>query len=248
MTSGRSNRPNPNASGARSSRRRSFFFPHRLLQVLGRRVGKAISAMLLGSGTGLCCNCRHRRGVFCLGDRRYVGLLLGEVGLGGVMSEFEHIRHKPADALPQPRGIVLVVAPLRSNVNLSRIARLAGCAGISRLYQCGPGKIDREIARDSLEVLQVVQRRTIEPVLEELHREGYWRVGLEQATGAKCLFDYPFPEKVALVIGNERLGIEAGALRLLDDVVEIPVYGKPLSYNVATATTMAVYEYMRQHR
>jgi tRNA G18 (ribose-2'-O)-methylase SpoU len=186
-------------------------------------------------------------GVFCLGDRRYVGFM-GSGRRGGEMSDFEHIRHKPADALPQPRGIVLVVAPLRSNVNLSRIARLAGCAGISRLYQCGPGKIDREIARDSLEVLQVVQRRTIEPVLEELHREGYWRVGLEQATGAKCLFDYPFPEKVALVIGNERLGIEAGALRLLDDVVEIPVYGRPLSYNVATATTMAVYEYMRQHR
>jgi tRNA G18 (ribose-2'-O)-methylase SpoU len=181
-----------------------------------------------------------------------IGVMLGFCWLwlcgGGEMSEFEHIRHKPADALPQPRGIVLVVAPLRSNVNLSRIARLAGCAGISRLFQCGPGKIDREIARDSLEVLQVVQRRTMEPVLEELHREGYWRVGLEQATGAKCLFDYPFPEKVALVIGNERLGIEAGALRLLDDVVEIPVYGRPLSYNVATATTMAVYEYMRQHR
>jgi tRNA G18 (ribose-2'-O)-methylase SpoU len=35
-------------------------------------------------------------------------------------------------------------------------------------------------------------------------------------------------------------------LPLLDKVVEIPVYGLPHSYNVATATTMALYEYCRQ--
>jgi tRNA G18 (ribose-2'-O)-methylase SpoU len=33
----------------------------------------------------------------------------------------------------------------------------------------------------------------------------------------------------------------------LDDVIEIPVYGQPYSFNVATATTMAVYEYCRQY-
>ena len=36
-------------------------------------------------------------------------------------------------------------------------------------------------------------------------------------------------------------------LKLLDDVVEIPVWGMPYSYNVATATTMALYEYCRQY-
>ncbi len=33
---------------------------------------------------------------------------------------------------------------------------------------------------------------------------------------------------------------------MLDDVVEIPVWGMPYSYNVATATTMAIYEYCKQ--
>jgi tRNA G18 (ribose-2'-O)-methylase SpoU len=36
-------------------------------------------------------------------------------------------------------------------------------------------------------------------------------------------------------------------LNVLDDVIEIPVYGQPYSFNVATATTMAVYEYCRQY-
>jgi tRNA G18 (ribose-2'-O)-methylase SpoU len=35
-------------------------------------------------------------------------------------------------------------------------------------------------------------------------------------------------------------------LARLDDVVEIPVWGLPYSYNVATAATMALYEYCRQ--
>jgi tRNA G18 (ribose-2'-O)-methylase SpoU len=38
----------------------------------------------------------------------------------------------------------------------------------------------------------------------------------------------------------------ADELALVDDVIEIPVYGMPYSYNVVTATTMAVYEYLRQ--
>ena len=49
-----------------------------------------------------------------------------------------------------------------------------------------------------------------------------------------------------IVVGNERLGIPDDALAILDDVVEIPVWGLPYSYNAATATSMVLYEYCRQ--
>ena len=51
----------------------------------------------------------------------------------------------------------------------------------------------------------------------------------------------------ALVIGNERLGLTEEELRVVDRVVEIPVYGLPYAYNVATAAAMALYEYCRQY-
>ena len=35
-------------------------------------------------------------------------------------------------------------------------------------------------------------------------------------------------------------------LALLDEAIEIPVWGLPHSYNAATATCMALYEYCRQ--
>ena len=49
------------------------------------------------------------------------------------------------------------------------------------------------------------------------------------------------------MIGNERAGLAEDELALMDDCVEIPVWGLPYSYNVATATAMALYEYCRQY-
>jgi tRNA G18 (ribose-2'-O)-methylase SpoU len=136
---------------------------------------------------------------------------------------------------------------MRSNVNLSRIVRLCGCAGVRKLIHCGQGKIDREIARDAADYVEVVQRRSLLPVLKQLRQEGYRMAGLEQTTGSTSLFEYSFPHKIALVVGAEREGLSQEELDVLDDVIEIPVYGQPFSYNVATATTMAVYEYCKQY-
>jgi tRNA G18 (ribose-2'-O)-methylase SpoU len=162
------------------------------------------------------------------------------------MPKFEHLRHKPPVSLIRPRGLILVAAPLRSNVNLSRLVRLAGCAGIDRIVHCGSGKIDREIARDAADHVELLSRRSLPPVIESLRKEGYQCVGLEQTTNSRLLYNFQFQHKTALIIGSEREGLSQDALDRLDEVVEIPVYGQPASYNVVTATTMAVYEYCRQ--
>ena len=84
-------------------------------------------------------------------------------------------------------------------------------------------------------------------MLEKLRDDGYRLVGLEQTTQfARTCTSYEFERRTALVIGNERTGLTDDISTLLDDVVEIPVWGLPYSYNVATATTMALYEYCRQ--
>ncbi|MBX3420270.1 MAG: TrmH family RNA methyltransferase [Pirellulaceae bacterium] len=159
---------------------------------------------------------------------------------------FQHIRHKPPYTLARPHELILVAAPLRSNVNLSRLVRLAGCAGIGQLIHCGTGKVDREIARDAIDHVKLTTPRSLLPTIIRLKSEGYQCVGLEQTTSSQMLYEYQFQHRTALVIGAEREGLEQEVLDLLDAVVEIPVYGAPASYNVVTATTMAVYEYCRQ--
>jgi tRNA G18 (ribose-2'-O)-methylase SpoU len=148
--------------------------------------------------------------------------------------------------LERARELLLVCAPMRSNVNLSRIARLAGCCGVGTIYCTGQGKLDRKIARDGADAVEIEVHRSLAPVLDKLREEGYRLVGLEQTTNSRSLHEYAFERRTALVIGNERTGLTEDILPLLDDVVEIPVWGMPFSYNVATATTMAVYEYCKQ--
>lgn len=162
------------------------------------------------------------------------------------MPKFEHIRHKPPTHLEQPRQLLLVAAPLRSSVNLSRLVRLAGCCGVTHIVHAAQGKVDRTIARDAADVVKVDTRRSLPPVLQKLRNEGYQCVGLEQTTNSQLLYDFRFQRRTALVLGAERDGLSQDVLDLLDAVVEIPVYGQPASYNVVTAATMAVYEYCRQ--
>lgn len=148
--------------------------------------------------------------------------------------------------LEQPRELVLVSPPLRSNVNLSRIVRAASCCGVQRIIACGNPKIDPKIARDGAEQVQLEVRRSLPPVLKSLRREGYHLVGLEQTSDSRNIHEYSFQRRTALVIGHERLGIDDASLRMLDAAIEIPVWALPYSYNVATAASMALYEYCRQ--
>lgn len=160
---------------------------------------------------------------------------------------FEQVRHRPPMPLAEPRELVVACAPLRSNVNLSTILRTAGCCGVPRLIVCGNPRIDRTIARDGADAVQLEVRNSLPPALRRLRADGYRLVGLEQTTNSVNLHEYAFARRTALVIGNERAGLSDAELELMDDCVEIPVWGLPYSYNVATATAMALYEYCRQY-
>ena len=162
------------------------------------------------------------------------------------MPEFIHQRHKPALDWPGARDLVVACPPLRSNVNLSRIVRAAGCCGVRRMIVCGWPKIDPEIARNALDLVHLEPHRSLPPVLQGLKRDGYTLVGLEQTTNSLSLYEFRFQPRTVLVIGHERQGLTAELLTLLDHVVEIPVFGLPHSHNVATATAMALSEYCRQ--
>jgi len=165
--------------------------------------------------------------------------------------KFLHERHKTFSPLDRPRDLVVACPPMRTNINLSRIVRTAGCCGVRQVICCGNAKVIDKIARDSVDAenpaaVEILIHRTLAPPLKELKRAGYRLVGLEQTTGSRCLYDYRFERRSVIVVGNERLGLDDEILHLVDETVEIPVYGLPYAYNVATATAMALYEYCRQ--
>ena len=159
----------------------------------------------------------------------------------------EQVRHGELSPLERPRELLLVCPQFKSNVNLSRIIRLASCCGVTRVVVAGQGKVDPKIARDGADQISIEHRRSLAPFLKKLKKEeGYRVVGLEQTNDSKGIYEYQFPRRCALVIGHERHGITDEVLDCLDEAIEIPVFGLPYSYNVVTATTMALYEYCKQ--
>jgi tRNA G18 (ribose-2'-O)-methylase SpoU len=163
------------------------------------------------------------------------------------VARFEHLRHLPPSVLERPRELVVACAPLRSHINVSHILRTAGCCGVTRVIACGAAKVIERIARDGADTVQLEVHRTLPPVLKQLKQDGYTLVGLEQTTNSESIYEFAFPRKMVLVVGNERLGLTPEELQWLDRVVEIPVYGLPHSYNVHTSTAMALYEYCKQY-
>ena len=161
--------------------------------------------------------------------------------------DFTQERHKPPSPLDRPRELVVACPPMRSNVNLSRIVRAAGCCGVRRVVCCGNAKVVGKIARDAGEAVEIEIHRTLPPVLQRLRVEGFQIVGLEQTTNSVSIFEFAFQRKTVLVVGNERAGIEEETLQMLDHALEIPVYGRPYAHNAATAAAMALYEFCRQY-
>lgn len=83
--------------------------------------------------------------------------------------------------------------------------------------------------------------------LQVKKNEGYCIVGVEQTANSHSLQDYQFPQKTLLLLGNEREGIPATLLQMLDVCVEIPQLGVIRSLNVHVSAALLIWEYTRQH-
>ena len=62
----------------------------------------------------------------------------------------------------------------------------------------------------------------------------------------KNLYDTDFKKPVAIVIGSENKGINKSVLKISDEIVKLPVYGKIESLNVSVASGIFLYEAIRQ--
>ena len=51
---------------------------------------------------------------------------------------------------------------------------------------------------------------------------GYVLIALEQTSKSKDVHDFEFPEKSALILGNEGLGCPIDILEMMDQFLEIP--------------------------
>jgi tRNA (guanosine-2'-O-)-methyltransferase len=147
--------------------------------------------------------------------------------------------------------LALVLDAVQSPFNVGAIVRTAAAYRVEQIWCAGAtaaiestGVRKTALGTDRYLAIDVVERGV--DGVEAAKGAGFRVVGLELADGAKPMHELMLPADVCIVVGNEDHGISAAALRACDDVAYLPQLGKVGSLNVATATSIALYEARRQ--
>lgn len=155
--------------------------------------------------------------------------------------------------------MILILHNIRSIHNVGSIFRTADGAGVSKIFLTGytPTPIDRfklprkDFAKVSLGAEKTIPweyAKTFGAAVKKVKKDGYTIAAVEQDKNSTPLFDYKPEsiEKLALVLGNEVLGISKPSLKLCDVILEIPMRGKKESLNVSVTAGIAMFALLQK--
>lgn len=163
--------------------------------------------------------------------------------------ETEFLKEKFVGRSAQPgcHDFVIVLDNLKPNFNLGKIFRSAYGFGARAVHVVGTRWFDPGPAKGALKYVPAKFFDSIEESFTELAREGY-KIFVFDLGGTEELDRMELPRKSAFVLGNEGLGITFDCAGKDVTIVSIPQFGRLESLNVSVAASIAMYEYVRQHR
>jgi tRNA G18 (ribose-2'-O)-methylase SpoU len=149
--------------------------------------------------------------------------------------------------------LYLVLDNLRSSFNVGSIFRTAECFGVSKLILCGytanPQNLKvQKTAMGTDKFVEWEQFSSTTKAIRTLKETGVRIYALETTSNAKNIAEIEFTKPCALILGNEALGISKEILKMVDEIVNIPVSGWKNSLNVGVTAAICCYEVNRQWR
>ena len=169
----------------------------------------------------------------------------------------------------QNREIVIILHNIRSTYNVGSILRTADGFGVNEVIYSGytptplpcskllphlAAKLTDQIHKTALGAEQTLKSSItddIKQTLNDLKNSGFQIIGLENNLSGKITHLINNPEtkthlkdKVAILLGEEVLGIPKELHSLVDLFLEIPMYGEKESFNVSIATAILLF-YLR---
>ncbi|XLQ20455.1 MAG: RNA methyltransferase [Candidatus Moraniibacteriota bacterium] len=151
----------------------------------------------------------------------------------------------------------LILHNIRSAHNVGAIFRTADGAGVDHIYFTGytptppdgtqiyTTKPERKLIKIALGAHEYVswdRYEKIDDIIDKLKKEGVQIVALEQGDKSINYKKFETNKSIALVLGNEPVGIDEHTLLLCDTMIDIPMRGDKKSLNVSVAAGIAMYE------
>ncbi|MEK7151457.1 MAG: RNA methyltransferase [Patescibacteria group bacterium] len=160
------------------------------------------------------------------------------------------------------QDLYLILNNIRSAYNVGSIFRTADGAGVAKIYLCGitpvpsaiggaTGQAPSKIAKTALGAEKSISWEYYKQalrLLKKLQATGVQIVVLEQTPRSIDYRKFKPKFPMALIVGNEVRGINKKILSYANKIVEIPMYGKKESLNVAVATGIALYQLSEKRR
>lgn len=155
------------------------------------------------------------------------------------------------ESLGERFPLTLVLDNCRSAHNVGNILRLAEAARVADVVLCGmtPAPPHPKVLKTAVGAAEYVpfsrSGSTLE-VVRELKARGVAVWGVETTSRSRTVWKVDAPAPLALVFGNELVGVDAQVLEECDELVCLPTHGVKNSLNIATATSAVVWEVLRQ--
>jgi len=151
--------------------------------------------------------------------------------------------------------ITIVLDRLRSAHNTGNIFRIAEAVGAKEIIACGytPAPPHPKLAKTAMGTDVMVPCRSFASSREAvnvLKAEGNTILAVETAPDSVCAWEYEYKFPLALVFGNEALGIQPETLELCDGVVSLPMFGGKASINVGNCAAVVLYSviaFLKKH-
>jgi TrmH family RNA methyltransferase len=163
-----------------------------------------------------------------------------------------HMLHMDlAELLDLRPSFLLVANRVRDPGNLGNMVRVADAAGTEGMIICKESvdvynpKTVRSTA-GSIFHLPISIDMDLNEAVHELHESGYTVYAADAHQGTN-MWEMEWPDRMALVMGNEAWGMPEEEEALADARVRVPLFGKAESLNVSAASAVLLYE-VGKHR
>lgn len=147
-------------------------------------------------------------------------------------------------------GLIVILDSIRDPGNMGAIIRTADAAGFEGVI-VSEGCVDvynPKVLRSTMGSIfhtPVYNARSASEAIIAARSEGF-KVFASHLDGGLSIYDADLSAPAALVVGSEAEGVSAGAARLTDCLLKIPMPGRAESLNASVAAGIVMFEAVRQ--
>lgn len=172
---------------------------------------------------------------------------MGKTKTRNLLLRYQKERQKNVLAKPGEHQFILVLDHLKPGFNVPKIFRSAEAFGATAIHLINIGPFDPAPAKGSFRKVPAFFHDDFASCYQQLNDQDYTLFRLAPDAD-KSLCNVNLPKKSAFILGHEEFGCsfeieEYPAIQSLG----IPQYGSVQSLNVSVASSVVMFEYVRQH-